>query len=123
MKNNLSDEQKEVLLNCGTEPPFSGKYLNNKEPGIYTCAACGEKLFMSDHKFDSGSGWPSFYDVISSDAVTLKDDDSHGMQRVEVVCSNCGGHLGHLFDDAKNQPTNNRYCINSLALDFDKKDQ
>lgn len=117
-KSHLTDEQKRVLFEKATEAPFTGKFLHNKEAGMYTCAACGAELFSSGTKFDSGSGWPSFYDVAKTGAVKLQDDDSHGMHRVEVVCSNCGGHLGHLFDDAYDQPTGKRYCINSCALDF-----
>ncbi len=114
----LTDEQYAVLRNKATEAPFTGKLLHNKEKGGYACAACGNQLFSSDTKFDSGSGWPSFYDVAKTGAVKLVVDDSHGMKRTEVVCGNCGSHLGHLFDDAYDQPTGQRYCINSLALDF-----
>lgn len=118
----LSDEQKAVLLNRGTEQPFTGKFLHNKEGGMYTCANCGHELFSSKTKFDSGSGWPSFYDVAKSAgermAVKLVDDTSHGMHRTEAVCANCGVHLGHVFDDAIGQPTGKRYCINSVCLDF-----
>jgi peptide-methionine (R)-S-oxide reductase len=115
---NLTPEQYNVLRNKATEAPFTGKFLHNENSGIYTCAACGSELFSSEHKFDSGSGWPSFYDVAKSGSVKLVDDNSHGMRRTEVVCSKCGGHLGHLFDDAQNQPTGKRYCINSLSLGF-----
>ena len=120
----LSEEQYAVLRNKGTEAPFTGELLKNKDTGMYTCAGCGTALFKSDHKFESGSGWPSFYDVASSEAVELNDDSSHGMQRTEVLCKTCGGHLGHLFNDAFDQPTSARYCINSAALGFlkDKKD-
>ncbi len=115
---NLTPEQYNVLRNKATEAPFTGKFLHNENSGMYTCAACGSELFSSEHKFDSGSGWPSFYDVAKSGSVKLVDDNSHGMRRTEVVCSKCGGHLGHLFDDAQNQPTGKRYCINSLSLGF-----
>ena len=121
LKKRLTPQQYDVLCGGGTEAPFSGELLHNKQAGTYTCAACGSPLFSSDTKFDSGSGWPSFYDVIKTGAVTLKEDTSHGMTRVEVVCANCGGHLGHLFEDAPDQPTGQRYCINSASLAFSKK--
>lgn len=113
----LTKEQKEVLFNKSTEQPFSGKLLHNKEKGVYTCANCGNEIFKSDTKFDSGSGWPSFYDVIEQGKVKLIEDKSHGMIRTEVVCANCGAHLGHLFDDGP-EPTGQRYCVNSLSLNF-----
>jgi peptide-methionine (R)-S-oxide reductase len=115
---NLSDEQKNILFTCGTEAPFSGALLHNKQSGDYVCANCDSLLFDSTTKFDSGSGWPSFYDVKHNRAVQLVSDTSHGMERTEVRCASCGGHLGHVFDDAYDQPTGKRYCINSLALDF-----
>lgn len=105
----------------GTEAPFTGALLHNKETGMYTCAACGNQLFSSDTKFDSDSGWPSFYDDVTKGAVELKKDNSGDMDRTEVVCAKCGGHLGHVFDDAPDQPTGQRYCINSCALDFQPK--
>jgi peptide-methionine (R)-S-oxide reductase len=117
----LSEEQYRVLREKATEPPFSGKYVHHDELGTYSCAACGQKLFHSETKFDSGSGWPSFYRAIDKGSVRLKSDNSHGMQRTEVVCSRCGGHLGHVFDDAPSKPTGQRYCINSLALKFKKE--
>jgi peptide-methionine (R)-S-oxide reductase len=124
-KKKLTPEQYEVLRGKGTEAPYSGKLLQNKETGTYTCAACGQVLFTSDGKYDSDTpglaGWPSFSDVAKSDAVDLKDDNSWGMHRVEVTCKNCGGHLGHLFDD-DTSPTNKHYCINSCALDFKPKE-
>lgn len=114
----LSDQQKDVLLGKATETPFSGKWLHNEEEGKYVCAACGNVLFDSVHKFESGSGWPSFYDAASSNALKLKEDRSQGLQRVEVTCGKCGGHLGHVFHDAPDQPTGLRFCVNSCALDF-----
>ena len=114
----LSAEQRKVLLEGATEQPFSGKLLNNKAKGTYHCVACGAELFKSDHKFDSGSGWPSFYNVASSTAVKLIQDNSQGMQRVEVKCAKCGGHLGHVFNDAPQTPTNMRFCINDCVLNF-----
>jgi len=115
---NLSEEQKKVLFEKGTEAPFSGKLLHNKEKGMYTCANCGAEVFHSDTKFDSGSGWPSFYDIANSKAINLEEDTSHDMHRTEVICANCGVHLGHVFNDAPEQPTGTRFCINSCALDF-----
>lgn len=121
LKKKLTPEQYRILREKGTEAPFSGKLLHNDKTGDYTCAACGQVIFKSDTKFDSGSGWPSFYDVASSKAVKLHEDHSHGMRRVEVTCSNCGSHLGHVFNDAPEQPTGMRFCINSAALDFKEK--
>lgn len=121
-KDRLTSQQYDILRQKGTEAPFSGELLNNKDTGDYTCAACGSVLFKSDHKFDSGSGWPSFYDVAASDKIKLIDDTTLGMHRVEVECATCGGHLGHVFDDAYDQPGGKRYCINSCSLDFKKKD-
>lgn len=120
-KQKLTPEQYRVLRERDTETPFTGTLLHNKESGEYRCAACGNVVFKSEHKFDSGSGWPSFYNVANNKAVRLQEDDSHGMQRVEVVCANCGSHLGHVFHDAPDQPTGMRFCINSAALDFRKK--
>jgi peptide-methionine (R)-S-oxide reductase len=116
-KTKLTPEQFQVCRLGGTESPFSGKYYKHHEPGTYTCVACGQELFSSTTKFDSGSGWPSFYDVIESGKVTLIDDYSYNMHRVEVRCSNCQSHLGHVFDDGP-RPTGQRWCINSVSLNF-----
>src|SRR6056297_439995 len=113
----LTDEEYHVLREAGTERPFSGDHVNRKDDGTYVCAGCGAELFDSDTKFDSGCGWPSFYDT-DDDRVETRRDTSHGMDRVEVVCANCGGHLGHVFDDGP-EPTGKRYCINGAALDFE----
>ncbi len=114
----LTSEQYAVLRKAATERPFTGEYVHEKTQGTYHCAACGQALFSSDTKFDSGSGWPSFWDVIQEGSVELKPDYSHGMNRTEVVCSRCGGHLGHLFDDGPRDKTGQRYCINSVALEL-----
>ncbi|QQR88852.1 MAG: peptide-methionine (R)-S-oxide reductase MsrB [Myxococcales bacterium] len=118
-KEKLSPEEYAVLRDKGTERAFSGKYYKHKESGIYHCAACGEPLFSSDTKYDSGSGWPSFFKPVSEDAVRFERDASHGMVRTEVICGNCGSHLGHVFDDGP-KPTGQRYCINSVSLGFSK---
>lgn len=120
-KKKLTPDQYHVLREKGTEAPFTGKLLHNEEAGDYTCAACGAVVFKSDTKFDSGSGWPSFYDPSDTSAVKLVEDSSLGTHRIEVECANCGSHLGHVFNDAPSQPTGMRFCINSAALDFDKK--
>ena len=117
----LTPDQYAILREKSTEVPFTGKFLHNKAEGTYVCMACGNPLFSSDTKFDSGSGWPSFYDVINQGAVTLHHDTSHGMDRIEVICASCGSHLGHVFDDAYDQPGGQRYCINSAALNFTNK--
>lgn len=120
-KQRLTPEQYQVLRGKETEVAGTGKLLHNKESGEYRCAACGNVVFNSDTKFESGSGWPSFYNVANNHAVRLHEDRSHGMQRVEVTCANCGSHLGHVFHDAPDQPTGMRFCVNSAALDFKKR--
>jgi len=122
LKKKLTPEQYHILREKGTEAPFSGKLLNEKSTGDFVCMACGAVVFKSDTKFDSGSGWPSFYDPANTEAVRLEEDTSMGMKRTEVICANCGSHLGHMFEDAPDQPTGQRFCINSAALDFKKKD-
>ena len=114
----LTPEQYEILRRAGTEPPFTGKYWNVKDDGMYHCAGCGAPLFSSDTKFESGTGWPSFYEPMDEGGVELRQDASLGMIRTEAVCATCGGHLGHVFDDGPN-PTGQRYCINSCSLDLD----
>lgn len=118
----LSPAQFDILRRKGTERAGTGKYLHNKETGIYTCAGCGNPVFKSSTKYDSGSGWPSFTEPFSDEAVKVQPDTSHGMIREEIVCANCGGHLGHRFPDGPREKGGQRYCINSLSMDFNKDD-
>ncbi len=120
-KNKLTPEQYRIMREKGTEVPFSGSLLHNHKNGSYKCAACGNEVFASDTKFESGSGWPSFYDVANTKAIKLQEDTSSGMHQVEVMCAVCDSHLGHVFNDAPDQPTGMRFCINSTALDFKEK--
>jgi len=121
-KSELTNEEYSILRGCGTEPAFTGKYWQNTEEGNYYCAACNTKLFSSQTKYKSGSGWPSFWEPVDEDNVKIKIDRSLGMVREEVVCGNCGGHLGHRFNDGP-QPTGQRYCVNSASLDFKEKEE
>lgn len=115
----LTPEEFIVLRQAGTERPYTGELLNEERSGVYSCRGCGAELFRSETKFDAGCGWPSFYEPKAGDAVELVPDHSHGMIRTEVLCANCGSHLGHVFDDAPQTPTGNRFCMNSVSLTFD----
>lgn len=119
-KKRLTKEQYHVLREKGTEQPFTSELLSNKDKGMYTCAACGQVLFASNAKFDSGTGWPSFDEPANKENIILQDDSSHGMDRIEVICKNCGSHLGHVFPDGPTK-TGQRFCINGCALNFKKK--
>ncbi|MFN4083573.1 MAG: peptide-methionine (R)-S-oxide reductase MsrB [Bacteroidia bacterium] len=117
----LTPDQYRILRQKGTERPFTSKFEDFYDGGIYTCAGCGNELFTSDTKFDSGCGWPSFYDALDSSKIVTKIDYTHGMTRVEIMCAKCGGHLGHVFNDGPQDKTGLRYCVNGLSLDFKKK--
>jgi peptide-methionine (R)-S-oxide reductase len=121
-KKQLAPERYRVLRKGATERPFTGELLHNKEKGMYVCGACGAELFTSETKYDSGSGWPSFYAAASKDMIEERDDKSLLMHRTEILCKNCGGHLGHVFEDGP-QPTGLRYCVNSLSLGFKKQEK
>ena len=119
-KKHLTAEQYRILRQKGTEPPFTGKYYEEHGDGTYRCAACGQELFRSDAKYESGSGWPSFYEPIAPGVVEEHEDASHGMRRIEITCARCGSHLGHVFPDGP-RPTGLRYCVNSASLDLERK--
>lgn len=117
----LDDEAYQITRQGGTEPPFSGEYVDHDEDGIYRCVACGAELFDSNTKYKSGSGWPSFWEAIDEERIATRPDHSAGMARTEILCGRCGAHLGHVFDDGP-EPTGKRYCVNSAALNFDARD-
>ena len=119
-KKHLSQDQFEVTQNCGTEPPFSGELLYEKRDGIYSCVVCDFALFESEKKYESGTGWPSFYDALE-DTISTKEDNSYGMKRIEINCKKCDAHLGHIFPDGP-KPTGQRYCVNSLSLTFSENE-
>ena len=118
-KKDLTPVQYQVMREKGTEAPFTGKFYASKDKGVYICSACGNKLFSSDAKFDSGSGWPSFDRPLADGSVETVSDTSHGMERTEVVCGRCGAHLGHVFDDGPRETTGKRFCVNSVSLDME----
>lgn len=118
----LSPELRRVAREKGTEAPFTGKYVDSHEAGMFACAVCGTELFSSDAKFDSGTGWPSFSEPANLENIVLKEDDGHGMRRTEVVCKNCNAHLGHVFHDGPADKGGNRYCINSVCLELKKRE-
>jgi peptide-methionine (R)-S-oxide reductase len=122
LKKRLTAEEYRVLREKGTEAPFQGKYVDTKEKGVYKCKVCRQTLFNSDAKFDSGSGWPSFYDAMPG-SVEFINDKTHGMERIEVACSSCKSHLGHVFDDGYGTPTGKRFCMNSICLALEKSDE
>ena len=121
-RSTLSEDEFRVLREAATERAWTGALLDEKRGGVYTCRACATEVFRSTAKFESGSGWPSFFEPVSGDAVELKRDVSYGMVRTEVLCATCGSHLGHLFDDAPQTPTGERYCMNSVSLSFEPRD-
>lgn len=121
LKKKLTPEQYHILREKGTEAPFSGEYVNNHDQGMFKCRVCGQELFSSDTKFESGTGWPSFTDPVNLEHIELREDNELGMNRTEVVCKNCGSHLGHLFDDGPKDKGGKRYCINSACLLLEKK--
>lgn len=121
LKKKLTPEQYHIMREKGTEAPFSGKYVDTHEQGMFKCAACGQELFSSETKFDSGTGWPSFTEPANLEHIELHEDNSAGMRRTEVICKSCGSHLGHVFDDGPSDKGGKRYCINSCALNLEKK--